>query len=427
MHNPHLIIRLFVLVVSALLSMFFSGSETALFSLPTQIVRHMEGKPGTKGIVAQLRGNPKRLLTTVLLGNMVVNVVFFSVSFFLIVHYKSSLSGTGAAGLSIASLLFVILFCELFPKNLAVVFARSASLLAAYPLLVFQKVFIVPIFLLEKLTGRISALFGRHVQPDPFIRSEELDMLIDLSEKEGVVEEDVGEMMAEVVSLTDVPVREIMIPRVEMAAHNIDAGVEGLQEMFSRYKHTLMPVYEGRMDNMLGAIHAKDFMLREEGSNLRELIREMPFMPETTSTEQVLRQMREEHSRMAFIVDEHGAVEGIVTIEDILEEIVGEIRDEFDPEEPDPVERIGEREFRLRGNLSIRDWQEAFEMDVPELSVDTIGGVVMALLGRLPRPGDQVELGNLEFEVEAVKGHRVITVILRLHEAGAESVGGPDD
>ena len=412
--TAHLVLRGIVLGVAALLSMFFSGSETALFSLPADEVRRMAAARGYRGVIAGLLAQPKRLLTTVLFGNMVVNVVFFSVSFLLIVGHAEQLGSSTAALLGLASLVFVIVFCEILPKNLAVTFAHSAGRLSAWPLLLFQRTFFPFIWALERITDRISAAFGSELTPEPFIRAEELEMLIDLSAKEGAVEEDVGEMIAEVMQLSEIAVREVMIPRVDIACFDIGDAPQELRGLFCESKHTLMPVYEERGDNMLGVVHAKDFLLWDGSTPLRELLRPVPFVPETATVENVLQQMREQHIQTAFVVDEYGAVEGLVTAEDLLEEIVGEIRDEFDAQEAPPVERIDERRFRLRGDLSVREWHEAFEMEMPELSVDTIGGLVMMLLQRMPQVGDQVRYRNLNLEVEKTHGWRVVSVILEL-------------
>ena len=424
--TSYLLLRAIILAVSACLSMFFSGSETALFSLPADLLSRMRGEEGARGAVARLLEDPKRLLTTVLFGNMVVNVVFFSVSFLLVVESRRALGTTWSAVLSLCSLLFVIIFCELLPKNLAVAYARPFSLLSAYPLLTFERVFWPFIIALEKITGGIAQFFGRHFEREPFIRSDELRMLIDLSEKEGVVEEDVGEMIAEVVELSEIALREVMIPRVEIVCFDLDDSPEELKRLFQEHKHTLMPVYEDRMDNMQGAIHAKDFLFRDESQELRELIRPIPFLPESATAEDALERMREEHTRMAFVVDEYGAVEGLIAVEDVLEEIVGEIRDEYDVEEVPPVEQIGTNRYRLRGDLNVRDWREAFEVELPELSADTIGGLVMTLLERLPRKGDTVHYRNLKLTVEQVRGRRVVSVILELAEEPGEEAQGDD-
>jgi CBS domain containing-hemolysin-like protein len=417
----HLVLRVIVLAVSACCSFFFSGSETAFFSLPVDEVKRMGESGGVGAVIAGLLSKPKRFLTTVLFGNMVVNVMFYSVSFLLIVEHHDTLGPEATAALSFGSFLFVVIFCELLPKNIAVTFARPVCLLTAYPLFMFQKVFFPVIFALEKLTDFISRIFGRHGHSEQFVRAEELHMLIDMSERDGALEEDVGEMIAEVVRISEKSVREVMVPRVEMICFDIDDPPEALEKLFCGSKHTLIPVYEQRVDNALGVVHAEDFLIRDPAVPLRDIVRPIPFVPESVTVESVLQRLREQHSGMAFIVDEYGAVAGIVTVEDLLEQIVGEIGDEFDADEAPFVQSIDEGRFRLRGDLSVRQWHEAFAMEPTELSVDTIGGLVMTLLERVPQPGDRVRYRNLNLTVEKVHGRRVISVILELAPEGEEA------
>lgn len=419
----YLFLRAGILMVAAGMSMFFSGSETALFRLGAEEVGRLREEEGAGEVVARLLDRPKRLLTTILFGNMVANIIFFSVSFFLVVRYGESLGRGWGTVLSIASLLFVIIFCEMLPKNIAVAYTRSFSLKAAYPLTLVERTCAPFIYGLEKITDAISCMFESHLQREPFIRGEELQMLIELSEKEGIVEEDVGEMIGEVIELSDIALREVLVPRVEMACFDIQNSPEDLRELFAHHKHTLVPVYEDRMDEMLGVIHAKDFLFRDDTSDLRDLIQPIPFLPESATAEESLKRMRDDHSRMAFVVDEYGAVEGLVTLEDVLEEIVGEIRDEYDVERMPPVEKIEEGRYRVRGDLSVREWNEAFGVEAFEFSADTVGGLVMTLLDRIPEEGDTISYRNLNITVEKMQGRRVLTAILELTETGTSENG----
>jgi len=403
-----------VLAITFCLSAFFSGSEAALFSLPPERIGRMAGSSRAGNAIVSLLSHPKRLLTTVLLGNMVVNVLFYSISFLLIMDWRAALGPTGSVLLGLASLLALVVFCEVMPKNIGVGFSEALSRFAALPLIFFQKVMWPIIWPLEKLTDAITALLGRHAHPDPLIKSSELQALIELSEKEGVLDVDVGQMIGSVMELSQIPLRAVMVPRVEMVAFEVNGDAERLMGLFCGEKLTSIPVYEERVDNVLGLVHVKDLFLRPQGKPLRELVRPALYVPESASVEHVLKRFREEHAKTAVVVDEYGAVQGLVTIEDVLEEIVGEIADEYDVEQRAAVERIDERRFRLQGNLSIREWQDLFRTQLPEFSVETVGGLVMALLGRAPQQGDRVRYGNLEFTVESVKGRRVASVIVEL-------------
>jgi len=403
-----------VLAVTFCLSAFFSGSETALFSLPAEEVKKMAASSGVGGAIAALLSRPSRLLTTLLLGNMVVNVLFYSVSFLLILEYREALGPIGSVLMSLGALVAVIVFCEVTPKNLAVVFNRPWSRFAVLPLVALQKVLWPLILPLERLSDAMTALLGRGTRTEPLIRSEELQMLIEHSEREGILDLDVSQMIGSVMGLSEVSVREVMVPRVEMVAFHVNDPPEKLMELFCTEKVTLIPVYEGSVDNVLGVVHVRDLFFKAPDVHLRELVQRAPFLPETATAEDVLRQCREQHATMALVVDEYGAIVGLVTIEDILEEIVGEIADEYDVEELPPVERLDERRFRVRADLNIREWQGLFGTRLPELSVDTMGGLVMALLGRVPRQGERTRYGNLEFVVEKASGRRVVSIIVEL-------------
>jgi CBS domain containing-hemolysin-like protein len=248
-------------------------------------------------------------------------------------------------------------------------------------------------------------------------------MLVDLSEREGVLDVDVSGMIAGVMELSDIPLREVMVPRVQMVAFDVEDPPEELLQLFCSEKCTFIPLYENKVDNVLGVVHVKDLFLKAEEKDLRSLIRPVPFIPETASAEDALKRFRAEHAKMALAVDEYGAVQGLVTIEDVLEEVVGEITDEYDEAESPPVESLGPRKYRLRGELNIREWEELFSMQLPRMPVDTIGGLVTALLDRVPHEGDSAEYGNLKFTVETIRGRRVETVILELDRSDEDEEG----
>ena len=421
--SARLILRVVVLAVTFCLSAFFSGSETALFSLPPEESHTGKSASRPERAIASLLSHPRRLLTTILLGNMVVNVLFYCVSFILIYEYREVVGRTGSLALGLVSLLTVIVFCEVMPKNIAVRLARPWSRFAAVPILVVQRVFFPIVLLLDKLNEGIASLLGRHARPEPLIRSEELQMLVDLSEREGVLDVDVSGMIAGVMELSDIPLREVMVPRVQMVAFDVEDPPEELLQLFCSEKCTFIPLYENKVDNVLGVVHVKDLFLKAEEKDLRSLIRPVPFIPETASAEDALKRFRAEHAKMALAVDEYGAVQGLVTIEDVLEEVVGEITDEYDEAESPPVESLGPRKYRLRGELNIREWEELFSMQLPRMPVDTIGGLVTALLDRVPHEGDSAEYGNLKFTVETIRGRRVETVILELDRSDEDEEG----
>jgi CBS domain containing-hemolysin-like protein len=410
---PDLPVRVAVLATTYCLSAFFSGSETALFSFQPDELKRMDAGSGPDRVIAALRSRPRRLLIAILFGNMVVNVVFFSTSFLMFAAMEERLSGAGVVLLSLASLLAVLVGGEVMPKSLAVTFYHQVGRVVAYPILVIQKLLLPVVLPLEKVADAATRLVGHR---GPAVQPDELRMLVSLGAREGIVDAGAGQMLAEVLSLREIRVNELMVPRIEMVAFNLQDPAEELLPLFRREKLTMIPVHDGHVDEMRGVIHIKDVLFRPEDQELAELVRPIPFLPETTPVEDALRRCRWERKKSAFVVDEYGAVLGLITMEDLLEEVVGEIADEYDVEESPPVEWLADGRVRVDGTLGLRDWQEAVGLDLPDLGVDTVGGVVMALLDRVPEKGDRVSCGGMELEVESAADRRAVAIVVTLPE-----------
>ncbi len=402
---PHLFLRSITLLVTFVLSAFFSGSETALFSFqPHELSRMREGSRLDR-MVAGLRDRPKRLLTTVLFGNMVVNVVFFSVSYLMALDLRPRVGGAGTFVLSVGALLAIVVGGEVMPKSFAVMFYRPMGRIVALPLYLLQKALVPVILPLSKLADFAASVVGGG--GGRRLRSEELQMLVSLGARQGVLEAGAGRMISEVIRLSGVRIRELMVPRVDMVCFNLQDPEPELRRLFRREKLTTIPVYDGELDNMRGVIHIKDVLFRDAGQSLQEVVRPIAFLPETATVEEALRQCRKKASKTAFVVDEYGSVEGLITVEDLLEEIVGEIGDEYDVRGRPDVAVTSDGQLRMRGGLPLRDWEELFGIALPEADVDTVGGLVMALLDRVPRQGDSVRCRGVQFTVESVSGRRV--------------------
>ncbi|MCD6415346.1 MAG: HlyC/CorC family transporter [Planctomycetes bacterium] len=398
--------RLLVLAVTFCLSAFFSGSETALFSLAPHELAHMREGAGLDRLAASLRERPRRLLTTVLFGNMLVNVIFFSVSFYLAMDLRPEIGAAGSMLIGAGSLALIIVGGEVMPKNVAVLLRRPISRFAAPALFVMERLFWVVVAPLGWLAGLVTARGGISTG----IETEELEALLDIGARQGVLDRSVGRMIGEVFALAEVSVREIMIPRADMVAFDLEDRREELLQMFRREKLTMIPVYEGRMENMRGMVHVKDILFKSDEVGIREMVRPLPFIPENATVEQALRRCREEGSQSAFVVDEYGSVAGLLTLEDLAEEIVGEIRDEYDYETP-PLQPLGGGRYRVMGRVSLRDWCEVTGASLPDVDVDSVGGLVTALLGRVPEAGEEVLWRGQRFSVESVSRRRVRSLL----------------
>lgn len=404
----YLPLRITVLAVTFCLSGFFSGSETALFSFQPDELARMKGRPGVDGVIARLRADPKRLLITILFGNMLVNVVFFSVSFVITAKLSAHLSRPQQVLFSFSSLLAIMLGGEVAPKNIAVSFYHTFGRTVAYPLSIVQRVLMPVVLPLERIADLVAGLLGG--DGTPRMHADELKLLVDVGAREGVLDVDEGEMISDVIRLAEVRVSELMVPRVEMVGFDLSSPEDRLLALFRDSKLTMIPVYDRTRDNMRGLVHVKDVLMKRPDQLLVELVRPAPFIPETATVEEALRQCRDSASKTAFVVDEYGAVRGLVTIEDLLEEIVGEIADEYDVEVPPDAMPLDGGGWLVRGGMALREWEEMTGWEAPDLDVDTVGGLVMALLDKVPDVGDYADSNGLRFTVREQEGRRASVI-----------------
>jgi len=411
--------QLVVMVVLLGCSGFFSGTETALFSLSRGQIYRMR-RSGSRGahLVSSLMAHPKRVLNSLLLGNMIVNVAFASLAAFMILDMKSAGAATWVAGLwSVVPLLVLILLGEVAPKMLALVIAERWALLAAGPAALLERLCAPVLRVIDAVI--VSPLMRIFVPPAETdlgrIDAVELSALLDLSARRGVIDHDTSSLLREIVELTDIRVGEIMVPRVDMIAFDADRPADGLVELFRRTRLRKIPVFEGDVDHIIGVVHAKHLLL-DGATDLRSQITSVPFVPEAGNIERALLQFRIKGTQMAIVVDEYGGTAGLVTMEDILEEIVGDIPDPRDRQRAPAVRRTGGGQYLLDGNLSIHDWADAFKIDLSGKRISTVGGFVTLLLGRIPRVGDVADYRNLRFVVESMRRRRIGTLRLRLEE-----------
>ncbi len=397
---------------------FFSGAETALFSLSrAQLLRFDKGDRRVGHTIAALMRRPRRLLMVLLLGNQLVNVAFFAIAATLELAVAASfeLAWWIEAALLASPLLGLILLGEVGPKSLAV----------ASPVR-FSKIIAVPLAALVRLLGPVQAglsvwliepltrLFSPSRPAPESLAPEELAALLEISSNRGLISSDQSTWLREVIELSRVRVSDIMVPRVDMVAHDIDNPPTKLAELFRTSGLVKIPVYRGDLDSTEGLIYAKDVLLKPEAKP-ESLLRPVHYVPEAGTVEKLLQQFRQTRTQIAIAVDEYGGTAGLVTLEDALEEIVGEIAGP-DEDIPDPVQQIGEREYLIDGDLPVHEWPDQFGMALPAERISTIGGLVISLLGRVPSVGDEATYRNLAFTVETVRGRRIGQLRLRLRE-----------
>lgn len=407
--------NLILLLVFMAGSAFFSCSETAFFNLSgAQLYRMRTGERAGR-IVASLMARPRRLLNTILLGNMIVSVAYAGISAMLAISLRHSGAPNWAVAVtSVGPLLVLILLAEVAPKMLAVTAGPGIALLAGPILAVVQRVLWPLLLVMDRFIiwpfTRILAP-GRPKKTD--ITAEELSALLDLSAKRGIIDRDANILLQEIVTLTDLRVGDIMVPRVDMSAYDVDEGPAGLVEMFAATRLQRIPVYERDIDHVLGVVHAKRLLL-DRDVPLRQLVTKIPFVPEAASVERLLVLFRVMRAQAAIVVDEYGGTAGMVTLDRVLEEIVGDIPDSQDFSRGPAVEHLGGNEYLVDGNLSIHEWADAFKIDLSGERISTVGGFVVSLIGSIPKVGDQAVYRNLQFTVESVRRQRIEKLRLRL-------------
>jgi len=401
---------------------FFSGSETALFSLSSHQRALLRRRGGVAaGIIDQLLADPQMLLITLMFGNMTVNVLYFVISSALLLKLDPASDPAWVVVGTIAPLLFIIALGEVLPKIVANTATTTWVRLTAVPLyLAHRTIGPLRVVLQMFVIGPLSRLFAPSARP-PELSAAELRSLVEVSKHRGVIDPTEERLLYEVVRLSEIKVRDIMVPRVDMRAFALDDDPEQLRQLIVDRRLTKIPVYRGDLDTIEGVVYAKQFLLvHETGApfDLRTIVRQVRYVPELQRVDQLLGEFRRSGTHLAIVVDEYGGTAGVVTLKDIVERLVGDV--EFDTPDPDAREVTNETLpdgiYRVDGRLAVQDWIAAFgQRAIPSRTV-TVGGIVAAQLGRIPKVGDEAQLGNLKLKVESMTGGRVETVLLSLDE-----------
>lgn len=412
---PQFVVLLALLACSA----FFSGSETALFSLTREDLRGMERNPSRSSrFILTMLHDPERLLCAILFGNMLVNVTFYSISFLVAMSLYEEVSPAAAAVAGVVSLLVVIIFGEVSPKGIAVGYPARFSRLVAPVMYVFYLAARPISSVLRRISRGVTGFLASRFRPMPYVTREELKMLVGMAEQQGALDGKTRGMIQQVVELANIRVNEAMTPRVDMALFNLADGRDAFCDLVRRTHEERIPAYEGWRDDIVGVLLAREVFLHPE-KELRVLLHPVRFVPETQTIESLLRQFRKTEEPFAIVVDEYGGTTGLVTLEHILEEVVGQIRDEFEPKVT-PVQQIDEDTYLLAGDLNTHEWRQFLGIGFDPPGIETMAGFVVSLLGRIPKEGDIAEWRGLKFVVDKMSGWRVELVRVERIQAEAE-------
>lgn len=405
-----------ILLVLLLLSAYFSSAETALTTVNQIRMRTLADAGNKKAkIVLKITSDSGKMLSAILIGNNIVNLSASSLATTLAIHLLGSVGAGVATGVLT---LLVLIFGEISPKTIATLHADSISLFYAPSISFLMKILTPAIFITNHLALGFLTLL--HVDPNPkqaSMTEEELRTIVDVSHESGIIETEERQMINNVFDFGDAQVKEIMIPRIDMIVANIDNDYHELINIFRENKFTRLPVCEDSSDNVVGIINMKDLLLFNDRPHfsVQKIMRKPFYTYEHKNTAELFIEMRQSSINIAIVLDEYGATAGLITLEDLLEEIVGEIRDEYDTDEEDPIHQLSETEYLIAGNMNLQDLCELLDLSFVSEDYDTIGGYFIELLDHLPAKGEQIMTpDHILMRAEKMDKNRILKIYLNI-------------
>lgn len=416
-------IQLLILVILLGLSAFFSSAETAMTTVNRIRIMNL-AEEGNRRAATLLKviDDSGKMLSAILIGNNIVNIFASSLATVL----ATKLLGSKGVGVATGVLtLLVLVFGEITPKTLATIHSEKIAL--AYSVVVYYYMVVLTpvIFCVNKLALGVLKL----LRVDPNAKNDtmtenELRTIVDVSHEDGVIESEERQMIYNVFDFGDSLAKDIMIPRVDMTFAQVDATREELIDIFKQEKFTRLPVYESSTDDVIGILNMKDLLLYDNSMefHVRDIMREAFFTYEYKKTSELMIEMRKDTINMAIVLDEYGATAGLITLEDLLEEIVGEIRDEYDEDEEDLIQKISDREYLIEGSMKLDDVNDALGLSLDSEDYDSLGGLIIDLLDRLPEEQESVTTKEgIVLKVQSIDKNRIGKVYLLLPEEAEES------
>jgi len=398
------------------LSAFFSSAESAFISLPKLRIRYLV-ESGVKGAgqLARAAERPERFLATVLLGNNLVNVAAATLGTIIAVATFGLPWGPVIATTGVTTLILV--FGEVIPKTIAVHHAQRLSLAYINPVRVIQWCFYPFILALDRIGLGFTKMVAVPEEARILVSEGEIRSVINVGESEGVVEQDEAEMLHKVFEFTDRPVSKVMVPRTEIAWIEQGTRLSDFLDIYAQKPYSRFPVYKDNTDNVVGILFAKDVLMKLTGNCATEeivvddLIRPAHFVPESKHLGKLLTEMRNGGHHMAIVVDEFGGVAGMVTLGQLTEEVVGDIKDELSSEDENFVV-TGENTFQLDGGFRVEEANEELELELPTGNYETVAGFILSYLGRIPKQGEQLKYRNLKFVITEMRGVKIEKVMV---------------
>ena len=417
-------IQLIVLLLLVLLSAFFSSAETAMTTVNKIRIMSLadEGNKKAKTLLKIIE-NPGKLLSTILIGNNIVNLSASS----LATTWTTRVLGNAFIGVATGVLtLLILLFGEITPKTMATLQSEKISLTYA-PVIYPLTRLLTPVIFLVNLLSR-GVLFLLHVDPDAkpnTMTEQELRTIVDVSHEDGVIESEERQMIYNVFDFGDSQAKDVMVPRIDMSLINVDATYEEVIQAFREDGYTRYPVYENSTDTIIGTLNMKDLILRDPNKafSVRDFLRKPYFTYEYKKTSELMVEMRKDSVNFTIVLDEYGATVGMITLEDLLEEIVGEIRDEYDTDEEDPIVQLSDREYMVLGSTNLEDLCDEIGLNFTSEDYDTIGGYLIGLLDHLPEKNEVIITDDdVLLRVEQMDKNRIEKIYIKKPEAPVSDV-----
>ncbi|MBP3543557.1 MAG: HlyC/CorC family transporter [Lachnospiraceae bacterium] len=417
--DPSVAIRIVVLMFLLFLSAFFSCSETALTTVNRIRIRTLIEEGNKKAVtLGKVIENPGKMLGAILIGNNIVNISSSSLATVLAIEI---LGDTGAGVATGIITLLVLIFGEITPKTLATLNAEKIALFVAGIIYSLMWILTPAIYIVNKLSHVVLRLM--RVNPDnkaTAITETELRTIVEVGHEEGILETEEHQMINNVFEFGDSRARDIMVPRIDMIFVSVDSTYQELLDIYEEYHYTRLPVYEESSDNVIGIINIKDLLLYkpEQEFSVKNYLRDAYFTYESKRLSELLLEMKKTSVNIAIVLDEYGVTAGLITLEDLLEEIVGEIRDEYDEDEEEIFKTIAENEYLVDGQIKLGDLNDLLESELSSEDYDSLGGYIMEHLDRLPEENDDLTSEGFRFVVEALDKNRIKKV--RIYRLPAE-------
>lgn len=421
------VIQLIILCVLIFLSAFFSSAETAFSTVNRVKMRTLEEEGNKRAAkVNKILDRYSKMISTILIGNNIVNLSASSLATTLAIRVSVPV------GIATGILTILILICgEIVPKTWAVLYSEKLSLLYSGIIYVLMHVLTPVIFIVDKIANGFLRLL--HADPNkkanPMTESE-LKTYVDVSHEDGVIESEEREMIYNVFDFSDALAKDIMIPRINMVTVDINDSYEEVLSVFRESMYTRLPVYQDDKDNIIGLINIKDFILTQDEAafSIKDILRDAHYTYEFKKIADLMYEMREKTLNVSFVLNEYGATVGMITLEDLLEEIVGEIRDEYDEDEEELIQEIDERSYLVEASMKLDDINDALDTDLSSEDYDSIGGIIIEHLDRLPEDGEEVTLDSgIHLRVEGIDQNRITKVLMTLPEKSEDGTDAAED